>query len=80
MTGHERLLANRPVLSRAVTLRDPYVDALSYLQLRAPAGCRPGLGPGGGVAAAKDAVQEGEHAFQEELTWVCIEIELVLVP
>src|SRR6516164_3270763 len=38
VTGHERLLANRPVLSRAVTLRDPYVDALSYLQLRALAG------------------------------------------
>ena len=30
-----RLLANRHVLSRAVSLRDPYVDALSYLQLRA---------------------------------------------
>jgi phosphoenolpyruvate carboxylase len=35
VTGHERLLADRPVLSRAVVLRDPYVDALSYLQLRA---------------------------------------------
>jgi phosphoenolpyruvate carboxylase len=35
VTGHDRLLADRPVLSRAVTLRDPYVDALSYLQLRA---------------------------------------------
>ncbi len=35
VTGHERLLADRPVLSRAVTLRDPYVDALSHLQLRA---------------------------------------------
>jgi phosphoenolpyruvate carboxylase len=35
VTGHDRLLASRPVLSRAVTLRDPYVDALSYLQLRA---------------------------------------------
>jgi phosphoenolpyruvate carboxylase len=35
VTGHDRLLANRPVLSRAVALRDPYVDALSYLQLRA---------------------------------------------
>jgi phosphoenolpyruvate carboxylase len=35
VTGHGRLLANRPVLSRAVTLRDPYVDALSHLQLRA---------------------------------------------
>jgi phosphoenolpyruvate carboxylase len=45
-TGHARLLANRPVLSRAVTLRDPYVDALSYLQLRALAGLRDGPGPG----------------------------------
>jgi phosphoenolpyruvate carboxylase len=35
VTGHDRLLANRPVLSRAVALRDPYVDALSLLQLRA---------------------------------------------
>jgi phosphoenolpyruvate carboxylase len=35
VTGHDRLLADHPVLSRAVTLRDPYVDALSYLQLRA---------------------------------------------
>jgi len=35
VTGHDRLLANRHVLSRAVSLRDPYVDALSYLQLRA---------------------------------------------
>ena len=35
VTGHDRLLADRLVLSRAVTLRDPYVDALSHLQLRA---------------------------------------------
>jgi phosphoenolpyruvate carboxylase len=35
VTGHDRLLADRHVLSRAVALRDPYVDALSYLQLRA---------------------------------------------
>src|SRR5580704_3887237 len=28
VTGHSRLLENRPVLSRAVSLRDPYVDAL----------------------------------------------------
>ncbi|MGH8867856.1 MAG: phosphoenolpyruvate carboxylase [Actinomycetes bacterium] len=35
VTGHERLLEDRPVLSRAVELRDPYVDALSHLQLRA---------------------------------------------
>jgi phosphoenolpyruvate carboxylase len=46
-TGHARLLANRPVLSRAVTLRDPYVDALSYLQLRALAELRAGPGPDG---------------------------------
>jgi phosphoenolpyruvate carboxylase len=46
VTGHARLLASRPVLSRAVTLRDPYVDALSYLQLRALAGLRAGAGPG----------------------------------
>ncbi len=35
VTGHDRLLADRHVLSRAVALRDPYVDALSFLQLRA---------------------------------------------
>ena len=35
VTGHDRLLADRRVLSRAVALRDPYVDALSFLQLRA---------------------------------------------
>jgi phosphoenolpyruvate carboxylase len=42
VTGHDRLLANRHVLSRAVTLRDPYVDALSFLQLRALAALRDG--------------------------------------
>ena len=35
VTEHDRLLAGRVVLSRAVALRDPYVDALSHLQLRA---------------------------------------------
>ena len=35
VAGHERLLENRRVLGRAVELRNPYVDALSYLQLRA---------------------------------------------
>jgi phosphoenolpyruvate carboxylase len=40
VTGHDRLLADRPILSRAVTLRDPYVDALSHLQLRALAELR----------------------------------------
>jgi phosphoenolpyruvate carboxylase len=40
VTQHGRLLADRPVLSRAVGLRDPYVDALSHLQLRALASLR----------------------------------------
>jgi phosphoenolpyruvate carboxylase len=40
VTGHDRLLADRRVLSRAVALRDPYVDALSLLQLRALAALR----------------------------------------
>ena len=35
VTGHARLLADRRVLSWAVELRNPYVDALSHLQLRA---------------------------------------------
>jgi phosphoenolpyruvate carboxylase len=50
VTGHERLLANRPVLSRAVALRNPYVDALSHLQLRALAALR---------ADAQDAASGG---------------------
>ena len=40
VTEHDRPLAGRRVLSRAITLRDPYVDALSYLQLRALAALR----------------------------------------
>ena len=40
VTGHDRLLADRAVLTRAVALRDPYVDALSHLQLRALAELR----------------------------------------
>jgi phosphoenolpyruvate carboxylase len=40
VTGHHRLLADRAVLARAVALRDPYVDALSHLQLRALAEVR----------------------------------------
>jgi phosphoenolpyruvate carboxylase len=35
ITGSEQLLANKPVLQRAVKMRSPYVDALSLLQLRA---------------------------------------------
>lgn len=35
LTGGPGLLENKPILQRAVTLRSPYVDALSLLQLRA---------------------------------------------
>jgi phosphoenolpyruvate carboxylase len=35
LTGHSRLLENHRVLGRAVQLRNPYIDALSYLQMRA---------------------------------------------
>ncbi|WP_253871913.1 phosphoenolpyruvate carboxylase [Actinomadura rupiterrae] len=42
VTGHELLLENRRVLSRAVELRNPYVDALSHLQLRALEALRSG--------------------------------------
>jgi phosphoenolpyruvate carboxylase len=52
VTGHDRLLADRSVLSRAVVLRDPYVDALSYLQLHALTALRSGdqEGPATGTA------------------------------
>ncbi|MEU5995054.1 phosphoenolpyruvate carboxylase [Spirillospora sp. NPDC047418] len=43
VTGHDRLLENRRVLSRAVELRNPYVDALSHLQLRALKALRAGV-------------------------------------
>ncbi len=35
VTAHKRLLEDRHVLSWAIELRNPYVDALSHLQLRA---------------------------------------------
>lgn len=35
IVGGDELLANKPVLQRAVKMRSPYVDALSLLQLRA---------------------------------------------
>ncbi|WP_106240892.1 phosphoenolpyruvate carboxylase [Allonocardiopsis opalescens] len=43
VTQHTRLLENRTVLSRAVDLRNPYVDALSHLQLRALKALRAGV-------------------------------------
>ncbi len=53
VTGGE-LLANKPVLQRAVKLRSPYVDALSLLQLRALRALR--AAPAG--AAAPDPAQQ----------------------
>jgi phosphoenolpyruvate carboxylase len=41
--GHERLLESHQVLGRAVELRNPYVDALSHLQLRALQALRAGI-------------------------------------
>ena len=75
VTGHDRLLADRPVLSRAVTLRDPYVDALSHLQLRAltelrarPAGSELRPAPAGGPSDGESAAQgdSGAAAAQED--------------
>jgi phosphoenolpyruvate carboxylase len=41
--GHEKLLGSHRVLGRAVELRNPYVDALSHLQLRALEALRAGI-------------------------------------
>jgi phosphoenolpyruvate carboxylase len=43
VTGHDRLLGDRRVLSWAVELRNPYVDALSHIQLRALRALRGGI-------------------------------------
>ena len=62
VTGHDRLLADRLVLSRAVALRDPYVDALSYLQLRALTELRAlAAADGPPAAAGLDARREQLH-------------------
>jgi phosphoenolpyruvate carboxylase len=42
VTGQSRLLEKRRVLSWAVELRNPYIDALSHLQLRALRALRAG--------------------------------------
>jgi len=42
-TGAGRLLGHRPVLRQAVDLRNPYVDALSFLQVRFLTDLRNGL-------------------------------------
>jgi phosphoenolpyruvate carboxylase len=62
VTGHDRLLADLRVLSRAVALRDPYVDALSYLQLRALAALRADTyaGDGEGRPPGAEGAEDGE--------------------
>lgn len=57
VTGHQRLLENHSVLSRAVDLRDPYVDALSHLQLRAL----------GALRGDRDALSEDDQRHLERL-------------
>jgi phosphoenolpyruvate carboxylase len=51
VTGAERLLGHRPVLRRAVDLRNPYVDALSFLQVRFLTELRQAAAGGGGRMA-----------------------------
>jgi phosphoenolpyruvate carboxylase len=52
-TGAGRLLGHRPVLRQAVDLRNPYVDALSFLQVRFLTDLRNGLsGPEADRAAS----------------------------
>lgn len=53
ITGGGELLANKPVLQRAVKMRSPYVDALSLLQLRALRALR--------ASAVAGAVADPEH-------------------
>jgi phosphoenolpyruvate carboxylase len=61
VTGHDRLLADRRVLARAVALRDPYVDALSYLQLRALTELRALPGPDSPADGGASARREQLH-------------------
>ena len=51
VTEQEVLLGHRPVLRRAIDLRNPYVDALSFLQLRFLPDARSGDEQAGRVVA-----------------------------
>lgn len=57
VTGHSRLLEDRRVLSWAIELRNPYVDALSHLQLRALRAMRAKKVPRGDRARAERLFQ-----------------------
>jgi phosphoenolpyruvate carboxylase len=60
VTGHRRLLENHRVLSWAVELRNPYVDALSHIQLHALEGLR------------RESVDEGEREQLEHVLLVTV--------
>ena len=51
LLGHDRLLEDDPTLARSIALRNPYVDPISFLQVRllrayrAGAQARPGAAP-----------------------------------
>jgi len=60
VTGHRRLLENHRVLSWAVELRNPYVDALSHIQLHALEALR------------GDPVERGERERLEQVLLVTV--------
>jgi len=57
VTRSDRLLARRSVLRRAVDLRNPYVDALSFIQARFLAELRGGVEDPSRAARIADLVQ-----------------------
>jgi phosphoenolpyruvate carboxylase len=59
ITGHTWLLEDRRVLGRAVALRNPYVDALSHLQVRALRALREGTTEDGGMRRLLETTVNG---------------------
>jgi phosphoenolpyruvate carboxylase len=56
ISGNDRLLAGHPILRQAVDLRNPYVDALSFLQLRFLRQLRGGVSDGASADRLADLV------------------------
>jgi phosphoenolpyruvate carboxylase len=52
LRGHDRLLADDPTLARSIALRNPYVDPISFLQVRLLRAQRAGAAPEAGVGDA----------------------------
>ena len=74
VTEHDLPVADRPVLARAIVLRDPYVDALSYLQLSAltalrAGGRRPGRAGLARAPAAAHRQRRGGRPAEHRLSW-----------